>query len=203
MAGDSPKGSASGVGELLFRCAAPQDIDTMVRIGDEGRAAMKAMGIDQWQPGGPTLEAVTADIARGYARVAVPSDPSRAPAGAPIAGIMSIYPDGEPDYDNVLSGEWLTESENDPARGEVAYVALHRVAVSQAWRRRGVARFMFGEAVREARQLGCTSIRIDTHPGNLPMQRTMESFGFVRCCEVELPLIAEKSKLRVGYELVL
>ena len=192
---------------FAFVRAGVEDIDAIVRVGDEGRAALAALGIDQWRQGGPTRSAVTADVAAGRAHVAVPAG-NLARAGAPgtgrsVAGIMALCPDGEPDYARVTAGAWLVASPDTPDAGQVRYLALHRVAVARDWRRRGVARFMFERAIERAREWGFSSVRVDTHPGNVPMQRTLESLGFVRCCEIDAVSITEPTKLRIGYEMPL
>lgn len=48
---------------------------------------------------------------------------------------------------------------------------------------------------------GTESIRIDTHPENLTMQKTLKRAGFQRCGELVLLSGDEAGDLRYGYEL--
>ena len=57
--------------------------------------------------------------------------------------------------------------------------------------------------VKEARAAGMASVRVDTHAGNVPMQRLLVSLGFRHCCDVTISNDLEPTKLRLGYELVL
>ncbi|MBM6999812.1 GNAT family N-acetyltransferase [bacterium] len=180
-----------------FVRATEKDAATILRIGAQGRAALAAMGLDQWSGGTPTPAQVARDVAGGWARLALDD-------GVPV-GIMSVCAGGERDYDavNPGSGGWLVASANDPADGDVRYLVCHRVAVAADARRRGVARYMYQCAVKEARAAGMASVRVDTHAGNVPMQRLLVSLGFRHCCDVTISNDLEPTKLRLGYELVL
>ena len=54
-----------------------------------------------------------------------------------------------------------------------------------------------------AKELGFPSVRIDTHPGNLPMQRALAKAGFVPCGEIHLVGGCEDGNLRIAFEKVL
>ncbi len=56
------------------------------------------------------------------------------------------------------------------------YGVIHRIAVSDAVRGRGVAGFIFDTCFAK-----CQNLKIDTHRDNLPMQRALEKNGFIRC----------------------
>ena len=47
------------------------------------------------------------------------------------------------------------------------------------------------------------SIRIDTHEGNLPMQRALEKSGFARCGTIFLKGGAEDGDPRIAFEKLL
>ena len=55
--------------ELTIRDTAVEDIPQLVRLYDLARAAMRAMGTDQWQDGAPNAETALADIRCGISRV--------------------------------------------------------------------------------------------------------------------------------------
>ena len=83
------------------------------------------------------------------------------------------------------------------------YATVHRLAVSPEMRGRGVAGFIYAGASELARALGAASIRVDTHPQNLSMQRAMTKAGFVFCGELLLVEGDEAGDRRYGYELLL
>ena len=143
----------------------------------EGRAYLARQGLDQWQDFPPLPSETRAHFDRGELYV-VRED------GA-IAGTFVLVA-REPCYD-AIDGAW---------RQNGAYLAVHRVAVAPAFRRRGVASFLFQEAARIARAEGATSLRIDTHADNLPMRGALEKNQFV-CCGAVTIATGER---RVAYE---
>lgn len=182
---------------MLFRKAVASDHADIVRITSEGRAFLAEQGLDQWQGGNPTPECVAEDIANGYDYLAVDDK-----TGAPL-GVVAVCGIGEPDYDNVRAGAWLTDSPNDPVPGGSTYLVLHRMAVAASARGRGVASFMLGQALGMARERGFASVRVDTHENNRPMQGAFIKHGFVRCCEIEITSPIEPNKKRIGFEVLL
>ena len=174
---------------MIYRVAQQQEADAVWSIIEDGRAALKAIGVDQWQGGLPTRAIIDEDISSGHTRVAVDDNGN-------ILGTLVFWTQGEEDYNHPLAGQWLTGSNQN-------FVALHRVAVSANAARRGVCTFMFQQAIDEARAAGIPSVRIDTHPGNIPMQKTIAKAGFTRCIEFKLSLKEEPTKDRIGFELVL
>ena len=95
---------------------------------------------------------------------------------------------------------WLTEN---PIAGEAPYLAIHRCATAAEALERGVMGFMFDRAEAIARSAGKQSIRIDTHEGNLPMQRALEKSGFARCGTIFLKGGAEDGDPRIAFEKLL
>lgn len=84
-----------------------------------------------------------------------------------------------------------------------SYASLHRVCVADESKGKGVAGALFAYAFELARELTLPSVRIDTHPGNLPMRRAMEKAGFLPCGEIRLADGPEAGDLRVAFEKVL
>ena len=110
---------------------------------------------------------------------------------AAAAGFVSCTSVGyaEPDYDTIYEGQWR----------DSAYLAVHRVAVSVASRGTGVAAAIMEYAAVQAKSLGRTSLRIDTHKGNLPMRRMLEKQGF----EYRGMIYLADGAHRVAYEKIL
>lgn len=173
---------------MEIRVTTPADIDGVMDVIEEARGTMAALGIDQWQNGTPNRAMLTRDMAEGVGRVVV--------SDGKIVGTFSILYGGEPAYDVIRDGGWL--SADRAADGSVAYIALHRVAVSVAYRGKGISAAMIEYAEGYARILGMKSLRIDTHEGNVVMRRMLEKNGFVRCGIIFL----QNGDPRVAYEKV-
>lgn len=206
---------------MRIRQATLDDLDAVLGIIADGQAALAGLGIDQWQNGYPSHEMIEADIAGGHTWLAVADEAERPgaaddaldaadgqseaepPTPGTILGTMAYYAQGEPDYDHVTEGAWLTDSANDVARGPVTYAVLHRLAVSARARRRGVAHALLADGIERARAQGLASVRVDTHEGNIPMQRGFEACGFKRCCAIEISFSNEATNRRIGFERVL
>ena len=113
-----------------FRKAGEQDIDLIMGILADGRAALQALGIDQWQGGYPHRAVVEADVTRGESYVAKDGDLA-------VATMMVGF-SGERIYDFITAGAWLTDSSS----ADQGYGVVHRVAVALAHRGRGAASFL-------------------------------------------------------------
>lgn len=153
-----------------FRKTRECDIDRVMEILTDGKAALKALGIDQWQGDGyPHRDIVENDVRLGQSYVIQDSDEH-------IAATAMVSLSGEPDYDEI-EGAWLTPGTSaDPD-----YAVVHRVAVGADSVGRGMARYLLASAEEVAREGGVRSVRIDTHPGNVPMLTLVESCGYTRC----------------------
>ena len=111
------------------------------------------------------------------------------PEGA-LEGTVVLDFSGEPAYDRLTEGAWLTAGE---------YAALHRVAVDPACKGRGIGGEMVAFAESRCRDAGVESLRCDTHELNAAMRRMMEKNGFVPCGRLRYPVAGE----RLAYEKVL
>ncbi|MBQ8341825.1 MAG: GNAT family N-acetyltransferase, partial [Clostridia bacterium] len=172
-----------------IRKTTPPDADAIMTIIEEARRTIAALGIDQWQNGSPNRAMIETDIALGQGYCVE--------AEGAVIGTFALIENGEPTYDRIDDGAWLTA---DPAAdGTVAYLAIHRVAISVACRGSGVSTAIMDFAADTARRLGRGSLRIDTHRGNVVMRRMLEKHGFTHCGTIYL----ENGDERVAYERVL
>lgn len=170
------------------------DLDALMPIFDEARGTIAALGIDQWQNGYPSREVIERDIALSQSRVVTEGGVCTVSGrldGEIVATFALIF-DGEPTYNKIYGGEWLTGDRD-------SYIAIHRVAISVAMRGRGIAGEIMSYAADAARTLGRRSLRIDTHRGNVVMRKMLEKQGFTYCGVIYLADGAE----RVAYERVL
>jgi len=171
---------------MIFRPLTPADLPRAVEIVATARAYLGRQGLDQWQDGYPQEEVLRADIEAGDAYGIEDDDGT-------LMSICAVIFGGDPVYDVIRDGAWLSDRE---------YVAVHRVAVDNARVRRGYASRMFSGAQALADARGIRALRIDTHPGNLPMQKTLAKNGFMRCGIVILPgdPAVRGSRERVAFE---
>ena len=146
---------------MEFVLAEQKYLEDMCRITDEAKAQLKRLGLDQWQKGYPCREVWEADIVNGVTWLAVEN--------GKVLGAFAFQITPDPSY-GVIDGAWLTDGD---------YASMHRVCVSDDSKGKGVAGEMFRHGFSLAKKLGLPSMRIDTHPGNLPMQRALAREGFI------------------------
>ena len=170
---------------MEFIKASYEHIDRMCEITEEAKRQLRGLGLDQWQKGYPSREVWTQDAKDGCTYLAVED--------GEILGIFAFQTTPDPSY-AAIDGAWRTDGE---------YASMHRVCVADACKGRGVAGKMFAHGFAMARELGFPSVRIDTHPGNLPMQRALSKAGFVACGEIHLVGGCEDGDLRIAFEKVL
>ena len=156
---------------MQFIPLTPDHLPRVIEIVATARAYLARQGLDQWQNGYPDESDFRADIEAGDLYGILDDDGMLMACCAVIFG-------GEPTYNVIYDGAWQTDRE---------YAAVHRVAVDNSRVRRGYASRMFEGAKALAEAKGLSALRIDTHPGNIPMQKTLEKNGFVRCGTIILP----------------
>ena len=192
--------------QLLFRRAAAADIPRIMRIIARAQAQMRAAGSLQWQDGYPAESDIARDIGRGdgYVLSLPAADPAAGSAGSALpdrdslpdmlpggsaAGEAVAYGsavfDGEPAYD-AIDGQWLTDE---------PYVLVHRIAVADGERGRGVAAEFLHRVETLAQERGVKAFRIDTNFDNQTMLRLLERTGFTYCGKV-----VYRSGERLAYE---
>ena len=161
------------------------DIISISELFDEARKTIASLGIDQWQNGYPSKDIIEEDISlsRSYC---VKEDEK-------LCGTFVMITDGEPTYDKIYDGHWITGDDN------YNYVAIHRVAVSVSMRGRGISTAIIEYVSEFARNLNRSSLRIDTHKGNVVMRRMLEKHGFKYCGIIFL----QNGEERVAYEKII
>ncbi|MBQ3708580.1 MAG: GNAT family N-acetyltransferase [Clostridia bacterium] len=167
---------------MKFRKTDPGEIDALLGLFAEARGTIAALGIDQWQDGYPFRDTILRDLDTGVSWVAE--------VDGEIAGTCACIEDGEPTYDVIEDGEWLT---GNACRD---YLTVHRVAVAVRFRGTGVSRAIMEFAEDQAAKAGLRSVRIDTHEGNRVMRRMLEKNGFSPCGIIHL----ENGDRRIAYE---
>jgi len=151
---------------MIFRKAGEKDVNEIAEIMEQARQFMTQNGVVQWVNGYPAKEDILADIGAGSCWVLEDEQG--------ICATAAVITDGEPDYDKIYDGKWLTGDEGK-------YIAMHRVAVSGRVRGQGVAPQLTQLVKERAVKEGFSSVRIDTHRDNKAMQRMLTKSGFKPC----------------------
>lgn len=152
---------------LTFRPARPGEEERILEIIRQAQAQMRAAGSDQWQDGYPAREDIEADIARGAGHVLCRTNGTVIAYGA-------LFFDGEPSY-GAIRGAWITSDD---------YVVLHRLAVADGEKCRGVATEFLRRTAALARTRGVPAFRVDTNYDNRQMLHLMEKEQFVYCGKI-------------------
>lgn len=126
----------------------------------------KQDGSEQWQHGYPNEQTVQEDLAKGYAYVLTDNEV--------IVAYAAIVFGSEPAYTDI-KGKWLTDGD---------YAIVHRVAVSNAAKGKGVATLLFKMIEDLCFQHEVYSIRADTNFDNIPMLKIMDKLNYTYCGEI-------------------
>lgn len=158
-----------------------KDIDTIMQILSDARTRIGRLGIDQWQYGYPTRSIIIDDV--NLHRSFVAKDENDV-----ICAVFTMIDDGEPTYEKIYDGKWLNDGK--------PYIAVHRIAVSGSHLKCGVASNIMTWCENYAKNIGYSSVRIDTHEGNVPMRKMLEKNGY-QCCGT---IYLNDGELRCAYE---
>ena len=152
----------------VFRKALQQDIPDIMKIIDYAREEMLKAGKKQWDLSYPTQKHISDDVAAGYGYVlCVERD---------IAAYGAVIFGEEPSYRHIRNGAWLSS---------LPYVVVHRLAVSDKFRRQGLA-VLYLSAVEDLMKVrGVRSFKIDTNFDNKSMQSVLDKQHFHYCGEIE------------------
>lgn len=132
------------------------DIETIMGILSQAREYQLRSGHPQWAEGYPSEELIRGDILSGGAFVLF--------LGQTTAGYAVIV-ENDPGYETI---------ENTSCR----WCAIHRIALSDAVRGKGLGKEFLSLLVEKAHQEGIEEIFIDTGEQNFPMQHICSSLGF-------------------------
>lgn len=163
-----------------FRKAELSEIAPIWEILQQAIQRRKKDGSNQWQDGYPNPEVVEKDIQKGEGFVLVD--------GATIIGYSAVLLNDEPAYGNI-EGKWLTNGN---------FVVLHRVAISENYLGKGLAKMILKKTEDFALSNNIYSIKADTNFDNIAMMKIFESSGYAYCGEVYF-----RGSPRKAYEKVL
>ena len=126
----------------------------------------KEDGSQQWQNGYPNPQTILDDINNGFAYVLIENNV--------ILAYVAIIFEIEPAYTEI-EGKWLTNDE---------YVVIHRVAVSNKIKGKGMATLLFKMIEDLSLRNKVYSIKVDTNFDNVPMLKILEKLKYTYCGEV-------------------
>ena len=164
---------------MTIRLAEKKDIDRIMQIIADARESIGRLGIDQWQYGYPTRDIVKEDVMLERSYVVLENDE--------ICATFALMLHGEPTYKKIYCGAWISDGE---------YLALHRIAIDSAHKGQGVAEQIVKFICEYGNENGYSSVRVDTHQGNIPMRKMLEKNGFEYCGTIHLL----DGQERVAYE---
>ena len=151
-----------------FRKASLSDINSIWDILQQAIIRRKNDGSNQWQDGYPNLEVVKKDIEKESGYVLT--------EGESIVGYIAVLINDEPAYEKI-EGEWLTNND---------FVLFHRVAISENYLGKGLAKMMINCIEDFAIENNIKSIKADTNFDNDAMLNIFEKLGYKYCGQVYL-----------------
>ncbi|UQD56587.1 N-acetyltransferase [Flavobacterium sp. K5-23] len=149
-----------------FRKAEMSETTPIWQILQQAIIRRKKDGSNQWQDGYPNPDVVQKDIEKGQGFVLV--------EGETIIGYSAVIMNYEPAYDNI-EGKWLTIDD---------FVVIHRVALSEQYLGKGLAKMIIGYIEDFALQNNIYSVKADTNFDNIAMMKVFENLGYTLCGEV-------------------
>lgn len=164
---------------MKFRNAEINEVSEIMGIIKEAQNYFKSKGIDQWQNNYPGPGIIIDDIIKGNSYVLLEDNR--------IIAIAAVFFAEERTYRKIYNGQWLSNKE---------YAVIHRLAVTNKYKRNGAANFIFKKAEDMCQKKGVSSIRVDTHHDNITMQKLIEKNDFKYCGIIFL----EDGSKRLAYE---
>ena len=160
---------------MQIRKTTLSDVDAAEKIYEEAKKFMRSAGnLTQWSKGSPNRESILTDISDGVSYVCEED--------GDILAIFMFCVGDDATYGYIESGAWL---DDEP------YAVIHRIAVSDRARGKGVASFVFAKCFETF-----PNLKIDTHKDNVPMQNALLKAGFLRCGTIYLP----DGESRIAYQ---
>ena len=154
---------------LRFRKGEEVDLERVMELVADAQNWFRRQGIDQWQDGYPTREIILSDIAGGENYIVEHN-------GVVVATCVISFA-GEPTYNEIKGKGWLNGNR---------YAVVHRIAVADEFRRKGIAKEILHYAEELSVEQGVADIRIDTHRDNVAMRSLLKKLGYTHCGRITL-----------------
>lgn len=144
----------------MIRQAKLQDIDVIMPMIENGRKHIQTYNIPQWINGYPSKDTIAEDISENRGYVLLDNEE--------IIGYFVVL-DYDPCYEKI-EGKWIDNSK---------YVAIHRTVTKSF--NDGLGSRMFDEIKKYY-----DHIRVDTHEGNISMNKCLLKNNFIYCGVIHL-----------------
>ena len=154
---------------LRFRKGAEGDVERIMELIADAQNWFRDHEIDQWQDGYPTRELILSDILGGQNYIVEYN-------GVAVATAVMSF-EGEPTYSVIKGKGWLNEK---------PYAVVHRIAVSDKHRRKGIAKEILHFTEELCAERGVNDIRIDTHCDNRAMRSLLKKMRYTHCGRITL-----------------
>ena len=148
---------------MIFRKATLEDINYVWNIICQAKEFMAQRGTFQWDEGYPLKSEIIADIEQGNAYVLCCNNEIA------VQGVISF--DGESIY-NSINGQWLSECD---------YGVIHRVAVNDEYRNKGLATKFMSWIESVAIDNDVHSLKVDTKYDNKFMRNILKKLNYHYC----------------------
>lgn len=151
---------------MELRISTLEAIPRIMEIIKDAQKYLASLKIDQWQDGYPNIPQIELDIKNNDSYLIVNEKQE-------VIGTTVFSTKSDPTYD-YIDGDWIT---TDNAQ----YGVIHRLAVANEFRKKGLGDFVFTEFENQLKQRNIKSMRIDTHKDNLGMQHMLKQRGYKYC----------------------
>ncbi len=150
---------------MIIRKACINDLKQISDIYESARKFMSANGNpNQWGRTNPPYSRTEEDLRENNLYIVE--------EGCDILAVFYYNFADDPTYKIIYGGKWLNDR---------PYGVIHRIAVSDKARGKGVSGICFDFAFSN-----CNNLKIDTHKDNIPMQKALAKHGFIRCGIIHL-----------------
>lgn len=109
-----------------------------------------------------------------------------------LVGVMACLKGIDENYEKI-KGHWISDG---------PYLSIHRIAIRKEYYHTKSSHQLMAYAINLAKESNCKSIKVDTHPLNIPMQKLLLHFNFVHCGTITL-IRSKIDNLRLAYELII
>jgi RimJ/RimL family protein N-acetyltransferase len=141
----------------LIREAIYNDLEVIASLAKVVRSDMVSKGLNQWVGDYPNIDNFRSDLDKGGLFVLVEADK--------IVGSCSILKENDIAYKEVV---W---------NGKNALV-IHRILIDPTYQGKGFGKEMVNFAYKKVLNEGYDSLKIDTHPDNIKMQKMLKGLSF-------------------------
>lgn len=139
-----------------------KDIGAIIKIIKQAQSYLKDQNISQWQNNYPNEDNIKEDIRKDSSYILV--------HGEDIIGTVALSFDGEPTYDYIYKGTWLTNNE---------YGVIHRIAVDSELKGKNIGKVILDELEKICINKKVYSLKVDTHRKNTSMINFLTKNGFI------------------------